>query len=325
MVSLLPRPIRFGAALRPTESPDDWRAKARLAETLGYDIIYRSDLPGMPSPLPALAAAAFATERIRVGSAVLNVGFWHPELLARELATIDQLTAGRLEIGLGSGETQISTPDSPLIKLPPGDRFARLVRAIEAIRAISARTNGSPQFLQWPHPPLMIAGVGDRLLRYAVKNADTINLGLSPRNPRAALPVAPPLVDAATALERTSFVQSAALENDGRAIELSLPILQVIVTEDRVAAAERLHATSAPYLSVEEILESPKALIGTIPSMAQQLRERRERYGFSHYIIPEPFMHDIAEVMALLREDDTVKGNEHDARAWNRLAGNTNR
>ncbi|MGH2548166.1 MAG: LLM class flavin-dependent oxidoreductase, partial [Thermomicrobiales bacterium] len=80
MVMLLSPPIRFGAALRPTESPDDWRAKARLAESLGYDIIYRSDLSGMPSPLPALVAAAAATERIRIGTAVLNVGFWHPLL-----------------------------------------------------------------------------------------------------------------------------------------------------------------------------------------------------------------------------------------------------
>jgi probable F420-dependent oxidoreductase len=301
MVMLMPPPIRFGAALRPTESPNDWRAKARLAESLGYDIIYRSDLPGMPSPLPALVAAAAATERIRVGTAVLNVGFWHPMLLARELATVDQLTGGRREIGLGAGDQQIDSLDSPLIKPAPGDRFARLVRAVEEIQRLSERPEGGPHFLQWPHPPIMIAGVRDRLLRYAARTADTINLGLSPRNPRAPLPAMPPLVDRETAEERFDFVRRVTAES-GRTVEISLPILQVIVTGDRQSAAEQLHAASVPYLSVEEILESPKALIGTIPDMAQQLRERRERYGLAHYIIPEPFLHDIAEVMALLAE-----------------------
>lgn len=324
MVSLFQPPIRFGAALRPTASPDDWRAKARSAEALGYDIVYRSDLPGMPSPLPALVAAAGATERIRVGTAVLNVGFWHPQLLARELATVDQLTGGRLEIGLGSGEWQIDTLDTPLVNPIARDRFARLTRVIDDIRRIADGPESTVQFLQWPHPPLMIAGVGDRLLRYAVRNVDTINLGLSPREPIGPLPAGPPLVDRATAAERFGFVNAEATEQ-GRAIELSLPVLQVIVTEDRRAAAERLHATSASYLSVNDILESPKALIGTIPEMARQVRDQRERFGLSHYIIPEPFMHDVAEVMAFLAEDDAMKGKENDARAWDRLAGNPNR
>lgn len=307
MVSLIQRPIRFGAALRPTESPDDWRAKARIAESLGYDIIYRSDLPGMPSPLPALVAAASATERIRVGTAVLNIGFWHPVLLARELATVDQLTGGRLEIGLGSGDQQIESLESPLMKPTPGDRFARLARAVDEIRLLAERSSGGPHFLQWPHPPIMIAGVGDRLLRFAARTADTVNLGLSPRNPQVSLPPGPPLVDRETAEERSSFVHRAAAEND-RVIELSLPILQVIVTSNRRSAAEQVHATSVPYLTVEEILDSPKALIGTIPEMAQQLRERRERFGLGHYIIPEPFMHDVAEVMALLAEEPATIG-----------------
>jgi probable F420-dependent oxidoreductase len=305
VVTLLQRPIRFGVALRPASSPGEWRDKARLAEALGFDILYRSDIPGMPSPLPALVAAAVATERIRVGTSVLNVGFWHPRLLARELATVDQLTGGRLEIGLGSGDLQIATLDAPLSPTPPRERMARLIRAVEAIRAHADDPASNPKFVQSPHPPLLIAGVGDRLLRYAVANAATVNFGLAPNPPRPGQPPGPPLVDPATAEERTGFVRREA-DTLQRDVELSLPILQVVVTSDRRAAAEELQRTVASYLTVEEILDSPKALIGTIPEMAQQLRERRERYGFNHYLIPEQFMHDLSMVKALLAEEISV-------------------
>ncbi|MFF3146594.1 LLM class flavin-dependent oxidoreductase, partial [Streptomyces sp. NPDC057927] len=97
------RPFRFGVNLLAPAPLDEWRAKCRRAEELGYDVILVPDHLGMPAPFPSLVAAAEATERPRLGTFVLNAGFWNPTLLAREVATTDTLTGGRLELGLGTG------------------------------------------------------------------------------------------------------------------------------------------------------------------------------------------------------------------------------
>lgn len=100
------RPFRFGVNLMSPAPAGEWRAKCRRAEELGYDVILAPDHLGMPAPFPALVAAAEATERPRLGTFVLNAGFWNPALLAREVATTDALTDGRLELGLGTGYVQ---------------------------------------------------------------------------------------------------------------------------------------------------------------------------------------------------------------------------
>lgn len=97
------RPFRFGVNLLAPAPVDEWRAKCRRAEELGYDVILVPDHLGMPAPFPSLVAAAEVTERPRLGTFVLNAGFWNPTLLAREVATTDTLTGGRLELGLGTG------------------------------------------------------------------------------------------------------------------------------------------------------------------------------------------------------------------------------
>src|SRR5919106_6594883 len=97
------RPFRFGASMIVPAPAEEWRTKCRRAEELGYDVILVPDHIGMVAPFPALVAAAEATERPRLGTFVLNAGFWNPALLAREVATTDALTGGRLELGLGTG------------------------------------------------------------------------------------------------------------------------------------------------------------------------------------------------------------------------------
>lgn len=97
------RLFRFGVNLLAPAPLDEWRAKCRRAEELGYDVILVPDHLGMPAPFPSLVAAAEVTERPRLGTFVLNAGFWNPTLLAREVATTDTLTGGRLELGLGTG------------------------------------------------------------------------------------------------------------------------------------------------------------------------------------------------------------------------------
>src|SRR3954471_19994428 len=102
----MPRPFRFAVNLTAAATDEDWRAKCRQAEELGYDVILVPDHLGKVAPFPALVAAAQVTERPRLGTFVLNAGFWNPTLLAREVATVDALTGGRLELGLGTGYVQ---------------------------------------------------------------------------------------------------------------------------------------------------------------------------------------------------------------------------
>ncbi len=97
------RDFRFGVGMSSAESRAAWADKCRRAEELGFDVLLTGDHLGMVAPFPAMVAAAAATERARVGTFTLNAGFWNPTLLAREVVTADQLTGGRLELGLGAG------------------------------------------------------------------------------------------------------------------------------------------------------------------------------------------------------------------------------
>jgi hypothetical protein len=97
------RQFRFGVNFLESAPAEEWARKCRHAEALGYDVLLVPDHLGWPAPFPSLVAAAQATQRPRVGTFVLNAAFWNPVLLAREVATTDQLTGGRLELGLGAG------------------------------------------------------------------------------------------------------------------------------------------------------------------------------------------------------------------------------
>src|SRR5262245_21046633 len=130
----MPRPFRFGVNLLTPASAGEWRAKCRRAEELGYDVILVPDHLGMPAPFPALVAAAGATERPRLGTFVLNAGFWNPTLLAREVATTNALTGGRLELGLGTGYVQAEHDRAGLPFGSPRERVDRLRRTVEELR-----------------------------------------------------------------------------------------------------------------------------------------------------------------------------------------------
>ncbi len=127
------RPFRFGVNLTVPAPAEEWRAKCRRAEELGYDVILVPDHLGMTAPFPALVAAAEATERPRLGTFVLNAGFWNPALLAREVATTDALTGGRLELGLGTGYVRAEHDAAGLPFGAPGERVDRLRRTVEEL------------------------------------------------------------------------------------------------------------------------------------------------------------------------------------------------
>lgn len=132
----MPRPFRFAVNLTAAATDEDWRAKCRQAEELGYDVILVPDHLGKVAPFPALVAAAQVTERPRLGTFVLNAGFWNPALLAREVATVDALTGGRLELGLGTGYVQSEHDQAGLPFGSAGERVDHLRRTVEELERL---------------------------------------------------------------------------------------------------------------------------------------------------------------------------------------------
>lgn len=296
------RPFRFGFNVRSIRSRDDLMDICRRAEQYGYDVVLIPDHLGRnrPAPFPMLVAAAEATERLRVGTLVLNVGFWNPSLLAREAATVDQLSGGRLELGLGSGHMKSEFDAAGLPWQPYGERVERLEATVDALDRLFADEEWGYDTRQHPRPPLLIAGTGHRLLELAARRADIVGYG-GTLQVKGQPPGTLRLATAAEMDERVRFFRAHA---GGRAdgVEASILVQQVAVTNDRRGAAERIVAELDPGLTVEQVLDVPTLLIGTIEQIAQQLLERRERYGFSYVCVHEGSMDALGPVIRLLRE-----------------------
>lgn len=292
------RPFRFGASLIVPAPAEEWRAKCRRAEDLGYDVILVPDHLGMVAPFPALVAAAEATERPRLGTFVLNAGFWNPALLAREVATTDALTGGRLELGLGTGYVRAEHDTAGLPYGSPGERVDHLRRTIEELGRLLGSREHQPQPVQIPGVPLMVGGNGDRMLRLTAEHADIAAFtGARPVPGDTAgrlLPITPEELD-----ERVARYQDLA---KGRAepAELNLLIQLVVITDDPEAAVRPL-VERVPDLTVEQALELPLVLAGTLEQITEKVLAQRERYGFSYLTVLEPYMEAFAPVVAELR------------------------
>lgn len=292
------RPFRFGVNLITSAASAQWREKCRTAEALGYDVITVADHLGMPAPFPALVAAAEATERPRLGTITLNAGFWNPTLLAREVATTDQLTGGRLELGLGTGYVKAEHDAADLPFGTPGQRVAHLRRTIEELDRHFGSDDFAPQPLQRPRPPLLIGGNGDRVLKLTARHAEIAAFTGARSDPDD--PNGRPRAITATQLEERVAAYRRFAADRAEPAELSLLISMVVVTSDRRATL-RPSLANVPHLSEEEALDLPVLLIGTVRQMADQLRAQRERYGFSYLTVMEPAMKDFAQVIEELR------------------------
>jgi probable F420-dependent oxidoreductase len=248
---------------------------------------------------------------------VLNIGLWNPHVLAREVATADLLTGGRLEIGIGIGHMRWEFDEAGLPWRPLAERADMLEGALDELEKIFI-SGGYPQgqpvreFFDFPAlapvqrrglngtgPPLIIGGRGDRMLALAARRADTVSLsGLFPQagQPAGTLRMG----TAAETDERIRFIRKHAGDRANE-LELHQLIHAVVVTEDRVETARRMVAEQMPYFTVDELLESPFALIGTVDEIAGQLRERRDRFGFSFITILEPQMEAFGPVIKRFR------------------------
>jgi probable F420-dependent oxidoreductase len=294
----MPRPFRFGASLIHPAPAGEWRAKCRRAEELGYDVILVPDHLGMPAPFPALVAAAEATERPRLGTFVLNAGFWNPALLAREVATTDALTGGRLELGLGAGYVQAEHDTAGLPWGSPGERVDHLRRTVGELDRLLGSDDFQPRPVQKPRVPLLIGGNGDRVLRLTAEHADIAAFGGAYADPESSTDRLVPT----TAQELDERVARYRKFAAGRAepAELNLLLQFVVVTEDREAVVRPL-LDRVPELTPEQALALPILLLGTLEQIVEQVLAQRERYGFTYLTVLEPYMEAFAPVMERLR------------------------
>ncbi|MFH8410766.1 LLM class F420-dependent oxidoreductase [Streptomyces sp. NPDC018019] len=294
----MPRPFRFGVNMFTIESGAGWRQRCRQAEQLGYDVLLVPDHLGFPAPFPPLIAAAEATERPRLGTFVLNAGFWNPALLAREVATTDLLTDGRLELGLGTGYVRDEHDRAGLPWGSPRERVDHLFRTVEELDRLFGDTEHAPQPAQRPRPPLLIGGNGPRMLRFAARHADIVaftGARAAPGKPEGVLELLTP-----EALDDRLAVYRMAAADRAAPAELNVLVQQVLVTDDRRSKARELVGNHIG-VDEEQALRVPTLLIGTAAQMAEQLREHRERYGFSYITVLDPFMETFAPVIEELK------------------------
>ncbi|WP_217250474.1 LLM class F420-dependent oxidoreductase [Streptomyces sp. AC602_WCS936] len=294
------RPYRFGVNLTVPAPAEEWSAKCRRAEELGYDVIQVPDHLGMVAPFPALVAAARATDRPRLGTFVLNAGFWNPALLAREVATTDALTGGRLELGLGTGYVRAEHDTAGLPFGSPGERVDHLRRTVEELERLLGDEEHLPRPAQRSGVPLLIGGNGDRMLELTARHAD-IAAFTGGRTVRGSTTGQLAPVTADELDERVARYLDFAADRKEPA-ELNLLIQMVVVTEDREAAV-RPFLEYLPDLTTDQVLELPIFLAGTVGEITARVRAQRERYGFTYLTVLEPYMEAFAPVMRALRGD----------------------
>ncbi len=305
------RGFRFGVQVSKETSAKGWAELARRTEAAGYEVLTMPDhFTDQLAPIPALMAAASATTTLRVGALVFDNDYKHPVVLAKELATIDLLSEGRLEIGLGAGwmisdYEEAGIPyDSPKVRI---DRFIEGVAVIRGAMAEGAFSfsgdhytitnyNGQPKPVQ-ARPPLLIGGGGKRVLTYAAREADIIGIN----GTMTAGVVGPEALSTMTAEsvdEKVAIVAAAGAHriND---IEMNIRTFFVKVTNDRAATVDGI--SSMFGVSKDMIDASPFALIGSVEECIEQLLERRERWGFSYTIVGAENIDECAPIVAALR------------------------
>jgi probable F420-dependent oxidoreductase len=304
--------FRFGAQLSEATSASEWRDNARRVEDLGYSTLYMPDhfVDTSLAPMPAIAIAAAHTTTLRVGALVFDNDYKHPAILAKEMATIDQLTDGRCELGIGAGWMKT---DYDAIGLPydsAGVRIARLDEALQVIKGCwsdgpfsfsgahyqISEYDAQPKPAQQPRIPILIGGGGPKVLRLAGREADII--GINPNLRAGAV-----TTDAAASASKAETVKKLGWIREGAgdrfdAVELQIRYFVCAITDDALgfAAAVAPGFDSTP----EEVLGSGAALLGTIPEMIDQLVARRDDWGVSNIVVGGDNYVDFAPVVAAL-------------------------
>lgn len=305
------RAFRFGVQASVAANRSAWVEFARRVEAHGYATLTMPDhFSDQLAPVPALMAAADATEELRVGALVWDNDYRHPVVLGKELATLDLLSDGRLEIGLGAGWMASDYQQAGLPYDPPGTRIERFVEALEILKELFSdepcRYTGThyridglmgwPKPVQRPHPPFLIGGGGRRVLRIAAEHADII--GINGTLSSGSVDAEALQSMTATAVdEKVAWVRHYAGPRADE-IELSIRAFFVQITNERVRAASSL--ASGLGFATDEVLATPFALIGTPAQLVDDLLERRERWGFSYIVVDANDVDAFAPIVAEL-------------------------
>lgn len=302
----LRKPFRFGAGIPGIVPRTSFIDSVRAIEDLGYSTLLLSDhLVDQFAPFSALGVAAGVTTALRLGMFVLNNDLRHPAVLAQELATLDQLSGGRLEIGIGAGWNRPEYDSAGLDFNSSGTRIERMSEAVTVLKALFSQgpTNFSgrhykidgfadfPRPLQRPYPPIMVGGGGQKTLSFAAKEADII--GLAPRAIRPGVSDVRSCMTEGT-LQKIEWVKAAAGDR-WPALEFNTyPTFHpVTITDDpRPVArqvAERLNQRFDAGLTEDEILESPHVFIGSVEGLVEKCEQIRERFGISYIFVGDEF------------------------------------
>ncbi|GAB17563.1 hypothetical protein GOEFS_036_00010 [Gordonia effusa NBRC 100432] len=272
-------PFRFGLGKIEIPSPDLWQKKVIEAESQGFDIVLVPDHLGRTAPFPALVSAA-AVSDLRIGTFVLNSGFYNSHLLARDVATTDQLSNGRFELGLGTGYVHEEFAALGLDPGSPKDRVDALERTLTELHAIFDDPDSLPRPAQ-DHVPLLVAGNGDRVLRIAAQHADIVGF-IGMRYDPTAFGGLRPITHDQFAERIAYFDDVAGARNNS--IERNLLIQTVVQTTDREAAFDHISQTQLP-IPREELENSPLFLIGETSDIVDQIHRLREDYGISYITV----------------------------------------
>lgn len=308
-----PRPITFGVQCSSPGSATakSWAELARKVEDLGFVRLTVSDhLDEQLAPVPALMAAANATSRLRIGSLVFCNDYRHPAVLAKEAATLDLLSDGRLDLGIGAGWMSADYERAGIPMDTPGERIDRLEEAVQVILGLFSEgpctflgehyridgLSGLPKPRQTPHPPLFIGGGGKKVLQLAARYANII--GLNPKLTAGVIDssVGADATEAATDRKLAWIAQAAGARFAELEIQVRTQI--VIVTNERHAVAESLAAGFG--LTAEEALKTPHALAGTCEQIVEDLLYRRERFGITSVGVDMDAIDSLGPVIAAL-------------------------
>lgn len=305
------RPFRFAVQTSSASDGKAWRDRARKIEDLGYSTLYIPDHFGDQwGPLVALTVAAEATELLNVGSLVFDNDYRHPIVLAKEIATLDLVSEGRVEFGIGAGWLRSDYDEAGIDYDAPGVRIDRMVEGLAVMRQLwrdgradlagehykVAGAQGHPRPASKGGPRIVIGGGGRKVLSIAAREADIVgvnpNLGSGRVGPEVAA-----TASAASYRERLEWIRDAAGE---RFDDLELQCLTFLVqfTDDPLAVAEQY----APLFdqTPQDLLGMPLGLVGSVAGMVETLQLRREEFGLTYIVVHEPEMEAFAQVVSRL-------------------------
>jgi probable F420-dependent oxidoreductase len=313
-----PRRFRFGVINETTAARDEWIAHVRRVEAYGYSTFLIRDhfVPDyfghQFAPFAALTTAANITSSLRVGSLVFDNDYRHPVMLAKEAATLDLLSGGRFELGIGAGWLQSEYEQAGIAFEPAAVRISRLAESIVILKGLFAESpltfagsqyavkdlNGFPKPAQRPHPPILIGAGHKRMLTLAGREADIVGI-------MTTSVATGQMVDDPFARMPDRLAQQVAWVREGAGkrfstIELST-VLTIHVTDRRHAFTEQWIAERGwGGLSAEQIWNMPAVLIGSIDQICENLYRCREQLGFSYFLVSDTEAEEVAPIVARL-------------------------